>query len=272
MSTPLLIIGGGNMGSAILAGGMASGILAAETVAVVEIEPAARAALAASCSVRTFADVSDGARWLESRIDGQLLLAVKPQSLAAVAPALVPVATDRIVISVLAGTPGERVRRAMPAARVVRAMPNLALRVRQGVTALCPSAGARPGDERFACGLFGAGGQLVVCLEEHLMDAFTALAGSGPAYVFYLAEAMVRAGIELGMEPATALNVVRQTITGSAALLASSNDDPAALRDAVTSKGGTTAAACSVLNARHVADAFIAAISAARDRGRELAG
>jgi len=113
----------------------------------------------------------------------------------------------------------------------------------------------------------------VVDVPEDLFDAFTGVAGSGPAYVFYLAEAMTRAAVEVGLDPALADRVVRGVISGSAELLARERDTSAAgLRAAVTSKGGTTAAATGSLDDDKVMDAVVRAITAARDRGRELGG
>jgi pyrroline-5-carboxylate reductase len=264
----LLVVGGGAMGGAVLAAGLRAGVLTAERTAVVEPDAGKHAGL----GVRCFVDGAAGAAWLATQGAGaQVLLAVKPQMLADAAAGLGGAANGRVVISILAGTPGQRVRAALAGARVVRAMPNLAVRVGRGCTALCASAGAAPGDDALARRLFGAAGT-VVEVEEALMDAFTALAGSGPAYVFYLAEAMTRAAGEMGMDPRVADAVVRETIVGAAALLAESKDAPGVLRAQVTSRGGTTAAATRVLDEAGVMEAWVRAIVAARDRGRELAG
>ncbi len=201
----------------------------------------------------------------------QVLLAVKPQMLPTLADEIRGVIGPRIVISILAGTPGSKIRERLgPAVSVVRAMPNLPATIRQGTTAICLSDGASPGDDDLARSLFAAVGQVVITIEEAMMDAFTAVAGSGPAYVFYLAEAMTRAAVDVGFDETTAVKIVRETIAGSAALLGQSFDNPAALRAAVTSKGGTTAAATQVLDQANVIDTFRRAITAARDRGSEL--
>src|SRR5690606_13250813 len=158
-----------------------------------------------------------------------------------------------------------------PNAAVVRAMPNLPARIRQGATAICLGDGAAPGDDDFALALFRGIGPLVLRIDESLMDAFTAVAGSGPAYLFYLAEAMTRAATELGFDAPAAREIVKATLAGSASLLAQSSESPADLRAAVTSKGGTTEAATTVLDNAGVMNAIVRAITAARDRGRELA-
>jgi len=149
-------------------------------------------------------------------------------------------------------------------------MPNLPAKIRQGITALCAGAGTRPGDDSFAREIFGGVGPMVVTIEESLMDAFTAVAGSGPAYVFYLAEAMIQASVRLGFDEPTARDIVRETIAGAGNLLADSAEAPEKLRAAVTSKGGTTEAACKKLDEAGVMPAIVEAIRAARDRGREI--
>ncbi|CAG0949551.1 pyrroline-5-carboxylate reductase [Phycisphaerales bacterium] len=275
-TTPLLVVGGGNMGSAIIAGALSGGLLQSSDLAAIETDELKRQTLFEEHGIACFARADEGMNWLHGResgeSQGQVLLAVKPQSLPAAAEALsLHSDRSRVVITILAGTPGSRVHAALPRSRVVRAMPNLAMRVHQGATAVCLSAGAHPGDEDFALQIFGIDGQLVVRIEESMMDAFTALAGSGPGYVFFLAEAMQEAAVKMGFDPATALDVVRETVAGAAALLAESFVDPAGLRDAVTSKGGTTAAAMSVLHDAGVMQAWVRAIVAARDRGREIA-
>ncbi len=220
------------------------------------------------------ADGGDAARWLAAQ--DQVLLAVKPQSLDAAAATIRPAfATSagprpRVAISILAGASTERVRKALGGeAAVVRVMPNLAARIGRGVAAVAAGSGCRPGDETVAVRLFEACGE-VVRIDESLMDAFTALAGSGPAYVFFLAEAMERAAMEMGFDAATAQRVVKGVVAGAGELLAASSDSPADLRAAVTSRGGTTAAALDVLEREKVAEAIRRALLAARDRGAEL--
>ena len=270
--TPWALIGGGNMGRAIAMGALAVGDH--ERFLVAEKDQDARERLdAPACE-----SASEALQWLtrheDPREPGPIVLAVKPQSLPDVAREIRPFFEDRsrTVISVLAGTPGDKVRAALgPGARIVRAMPNLPASIRLACTAVCLSAGAHAGDDEFALDLFRAVGPTVLRIPEPLMDAFTAVAGSGPAYLFYLAEAMTRAAASLGFDPATADTIVRATLAGSAAMLKADPRPPADMRAAVTSKGGTTAAATKVLDDAHTPDTFLKALTAARDRGRELA-
>jgi pyrroline-5-carboxylate reductase len=206
---------------------------------------------------------------------GQVLLAVKPQSLVKLAGELRPLLAraPRVVISILAGTPTANIAELVGPLPVIRVMPNTPARLRKGMSAMClgtGSAAASATHATLAHDLFASLGE-VVKIDESLMDAFTSLAGSGPAYVFYLAEAMVRAAQEVGFDRITSDRVVRQTIAGAAALLADSHEPPEALRAAVTSKGGTTEAAIGELQRAGVIDAVVRAIVAGRDRGRELA-
>ncbi len=266
----LAIVGGGNMASAILAGCARSGDpeLAPRRMVVAEPDGARRAGLAA-LGAEVVASAGELGRWLGPST--QVLLAVKPQSLASAASDLDGLVSGRVVISILAGTASATVRSAVGAdARVVRAMPNLAAGIGQGVTAVAVGSGAAEADAALAERLFGAVGPLVVRIDESLMDAFTAVAGSGPAYVFYLAEAMVRAAVATGFTAEQADAVVRQTIVGAGALLRGDARSAAELRGAVTSRGGTTQAAIAVLDGRDVAGAIESAVVAARDRGREL--
>ncbi|MEZ6234470.1 MAG: pyrroline-5-carboxylate reductase [Phycisphaerales bacterium] len=209
-----------------------------------------------------------------------MLIAVKPQMFEAVGAELAPVLSstgqsergEPLVVSIMAGTRAAAIRERLGGAvRVVRAMPNTPARIGQGVTGIAAGPGATEADLAVAERLFRACGPVVVRIDEGLMDAFTAVAGSGPAYLFYLAEAMERAAVAVGFDGATARGMVGQTIRGAAALL-EQGADPAALRAAVTSKGGTTAAATGSLDRDGVAEAVGRAIAAGRDRGRELAG
>lgn len=151
-------------------------------------------------------------------------------------------------------------------------MPNTPAQVGLGMSAVAPGLGATAQDVAFAARLLGSCGEVIETTED-LIDAFTALAGSGPAYVFYLAEAMANAGVALGLTPEHADTAARQTLLGAATLLSDSPDLSASeLRARVTSKKGTTQAATDVLDERGLAEIMRAAMTAARDRGRELAG
>lgn len=242
-----------------------------------EPEPARHAHFQAM-GIQTFTDAASAMADAVSRGPAggegvRLLLAIKPQVLAEVSAGLAHVlpVPGVPIVSILAGTTIERLHHAFPGCRrVVRAMPNLAARIGMGVTAFAASPQSTPEDLDFARSIFESVGSMVVSIDESLMDAFTALAGSGPAYLFFLAEAMARAGVELGFDDDTAQSVTRQTLAGAARLLAETPDRPEALRAAVTSKGGTTQAALAVLERRGVAVSILEAMAAARDRGREL--
>lgn len=275
MEAPALaIIGGGNMGTALLRGGLRGGFLAPGRLVVAEPEAGRRAEIEAM-SVAATSDACEALRRLDDIAGpggGEVLLAVKPQMLQAVGDEVGGMVGGRVVISILAGTPGARVRERLGGgSRVVRAMPNLPATIGRGATAVCLSAGAGPGDDGVARGLFACAGPAVMTIDESMMDAFTAVAGSGPAYVFLLAEAMVEAAERLGFGGDSALEMVRATIAGAGELLAGSAEGPATLRGAVTSRGGTTAAAIAVLESAGVKEAVARAVAAARDRGRELA-
>lgn len=268
---PLLVIGYGSMGSSIVQGACRSRLLDPADVIVAEPDETRRSQAAASGIGRACPEPAEAFEELErlegTRGEGTILLAIKPQMLAGLG--MGPRVGARRVISILAGMPAERVRVAMGGtARVVRVMPNLPASIGQGVTAI--ARGAAPVDAAFARDLFLAVGPRVLEIDEGLMDAFTALAGSGPAYLFLLAESMVRAGIEMGFTPGEADAAVRQTLLGAASMLAADPRDPASLRAAVTSRGGTTAAALASMEADGVDGSLRRAIRAAESRGREL--
>lgn len=277
----LAVIGGGNMGEAIVRGVLACDLLPPGAITVADPAPTRRDAfdqlgIAATDSIATcISRLADMANRAEH--PGLILFAVKPQMLADVARDLTPAIDTHFkqgipIISILAGMPISCLQTTLGnRARILRAMPNLPARIRQGTTALCRAPSATDDDEALAAALFQSIGPTVVRIDESLMDAFTALAGSGPAYLFYLAEAMTRSARERGFDADTAASLVRQTLLGSAMLLNESSDDPASLRAAVTSKGGTTAAAVSVLDHAGAMQTWIDAMRAACDRGAELA-
>lgn len=296
---PTLFVGGGNMATAIIAGALKGGVLASHQTVVVDPSEEKRAALSAM-GVVTAADAEEGAR-VFGQVErmsgggdgaagvGAVVLAVKPQMLKGVAAEwrerLGP--GSRLIVSILAGTTREGLRGALGAQhRYVRTMPNLPLSVGMGMTALAEDASIDAEAFAWAERLFGAAGK-TVRIDESMMDAFTALAGSGPAYLFYLAEAMARGGERVGFDAAQAALIAMQTIAGATEMLVrdvacdaarehadvngTGGKGAAALRAAVTSKGGTTHAACTTLDALGVMEAFAKAIEAARVRGRELA-
>ena len=266
----LALVGGGNMARAILMGALDAGVAEAWEVAVADPSAPQRRVLA-DLGIRCVERAPELAALIDEST--QLMLAVKPQMLGEVAPDIAPLLrTSRVVISILAGTPSARIREALGQnARIVRVMPNTPVRVRRGMAGVALGAGAVEDDDRLAMKLFAAVGD-VIPIDESMLDAFTAVVGSGPAYVCYLAEAMCDAAVAMGFDAATADRIVRKTMQGSGALMAELQDhSPAELRQSVTSKGGTTAAAIGVLDEAKVRDTFVRALAAARDRGAELA-
>jgi len=202
---------------------------------------------------------------------GTLVITVKPQDMSALLDEIAPhVPADRLVISVAAGIPTAMIERRLGAeVPVVRVMSNTPVHVDQAMSVI--SAGRYAGEEhlRRAEELLQPVGK-VLRIPESQQDAATALSGSGPAYVYFLVEAMVDAGILLGIPRATALEMVNQAVYGAARMLRDTGEHPVILREAVTSPGGTTISAIRELERHGVRAAFLAAIEAARDRGAEL--
>ncbi len=263
MAIRLGIIGGGNMGSAIARGAIRARMLAPEDLLVAEQNTERHEMLRdLGCGLTT--DPRDA---FEA---DEVLIAVKPQHFAPLAENLVSSAPDRIVISIMAGLESPQIRAALGGrARIIRVMPNTPCQLGEGMTGIALGAGAVPGDERLTRELFEALGRTAM-VEESLMHAVTAVSGSGPAYVYLLAELMEKAAQETGLDAATSQLLVIQTIIGAGRMLRESGMEPAALRQVVTTPGGTTAAAVDVFLERDLAGTLIEAITAARDRGRTL--
>ncbi|MFE1597796.1 pyrroline-5-carboxylate reductase [Methylobacterium sp. ID0610] len=263
----LVLVGAGKMGGAMLEGWLAGG-LDGSRIAVVD--PGASPDMTALCAARGIAlNPADPAP------PEALVLAIKPQGLEAAAPALAPLAgPDTLVISVLAGKTVANLKARLPRARaVVRAMPNLPASIGRGATGAAASPEASERQRRMADALLSGIGLVEWLADESLIDAVTAVSGSGPAYVFLLAEALAAAGAEAGLPPDIAARLARQTVAGAGALLAESPLDPGVLRQNVTSPGGTTAAALGVLMAEGgLPDRLREAVAAAKTRSAELSG
>jgi pyrroline-5-carboxylate reductase len=255
--TELVIVGGGKMGEALLGGLLAAGRDAA-SLAVVEPIGARRAELA-----EAFPGVAVSAEPVGA--DGAVI-AVKPADV----PAAIGATKARRVLSIAAGVTIATLEAAAGAGvPVVRAMPNTPALVGAGAAAIAGGTSAGDDDLAWAEAILGAVGT-VVRVPEKLLDAVTGLSGSGPAYVFLVAEAMVDAGVLAGLPRATAEALAHQTLLGAARLLVESGDQPAALRAAVTSPGGTTAAGLRALEQHGVRAAFLDAVMAATARSHEL--
>jgi pyrroline-5-carboxylate reductase len=269
-----LFIGGGNMAQALVGGLVARG-LAPERIHVVDPGEAARDALASGFGVRVYATAAeavaacDAATWV---------FAVKPQVMREACESLGGAARSRrpLLLSIAAGiTTAQMARwlgppadgRALP---IVRAMPNTPALLGAGVTGLHATATVDAGERAQADALLSAAGPTVWVDDEAAMDAVTAVSGSGPAYVFLLAEAMEAAAVAEGLPAADARTLVLQTILGSARMLTEAGEPPAELRRRVTSPGGTTQAALQAFEAGGLRTLVADAIHAARERGRTL--
>jgi pyrroline-5-carboxylate reductase len=256
----LLIVGGGRMGEALLGGLLAAGRPKEELV-VVEISPSRRQELVAAYPGVTIVEALTPA--------AAVLLAVNPSEIADAVRAVVDGGARR-VLSVAAGITTQAMEAAAgrPVA-VVRAIPNTPALVRAGVTAISPGSAAGEEDLAWAEEVLGAVG-VVVRVPEVALDAATGLAGSGPAYIFMVAEAMIDAGVLAGLSREVAETLALQTLLGASRLMVDGESSPAELRVAVTSPGGTTAAGLRELERRGVRAAFLDAVSAAAARSREL--
>ena len=267
LSGTILLAGAGKMGGAMLEGWLRLGLSPAN-VAVIEPQPSPEVAALSGRGLRLNPPrdaVGDVAA---------VVLAVKPQTAPEAMPALAPfVGEATVVVSIMAGRTLRFLADALPQAALVRAMPNTPAAIGRGITVMVANSRVSPEQRALVDALLSAVGAVEWISDETLMDAVTALSGSGPAYVFLLAEAMAHAGAAAGLPPALAATLARATVAGSGELLQRSPLDPATLRQNVTSPGGTTAAALDVLMGKDGLERLMtAAIAAATKRSRDLAG
>jgi pyrroline-5-carboxylate reductase len=260
----IAILGAGKMGEALLSGLLRAGRPPASVVAAVR-RPERGTELVSRYGVQVL-DAASAAKLADT-----LVLAPKPQDMGRLLDEIAPVVPPgRLVISVAAGiTTGFISGRLSGEVPVVRVMSNTPVLVDEAMSVISPGAFAGEEHLRRAEELLSPVGK-VLRIPESQQDAATALSGSGPAYVYYLVESMVDAGILLGMSRSAALEMVTQAVYGAATMLRESGEHPVILREAVTSPGGTTISAIRELERHGVRAAFLAAIEAARDRGREL--
>jgi pyrroline-5-carboxylate reductase len=260
----IVLAGAGKMGGAMLTGWIAGGLDPKRAIVIDPYVSDEINALAAK-GVRLNPDVKDiGAV-------AALVLAVKPQMFAEVGPTLRTIARSSLVVSIMAGTTIAGIAKAC-GGNVVRAMPNTPAAIGRGITVAVAASDVSPEQRGLTDALLRATGSVEWVEDESLIDAVTAVSGSGPAYVFLLAEEMARAGIAAGLPPELAMKLARETVSGSGELLRQSNLDAATLRKNVTSPGGTTAAALSVLMADNGFEPLLTrAIAAATARSKELA-
>ena len=255
------------MGAA-LVGGLLDGGWDADALSIAEIDGERRIALEQQFSkVR----VVPSAAWAVADAD-VVVVAVKPGDVAATLETALPaLGRDTLVVSIAAGVTIATLESLVPERPVVRAMPNTPALVGIGASAIAGGTSATPEHLDTAERLLGTVG-IVVRVRETMLDAVTGLSGSGPAYVFMVAEAMIEAGVLVGLPRDTATKLVVQTLLGSATLLAQDESGPEALRAAVTSPGGTTAAGLRELETHGLRAALLDAVSAATARSRELGG
>ncbi|HMM86051.1 pyrroline-5-carboxylate reductase [Azohydromonas sp.] len=260
----IAFVGGGNMAGAIVGGLLRAG-RAPSSMLVIEplAESRARLQQQHGVDVRAEADAS--------LADASVVVwAVKPQSFAEAAAPCAPHVRRALQLSVMAGIRSDAIVRATGAAAVVRAMPNTPALIGQGISALFARAAVSAAQRAEAQAVLASTGRTLWVDDEADLDAVTALSGSGPAYVFYLVEAMEAAALEMGLSGAQGRELALATVAGAAALALQSGEAPATLRQRVTSKGGTTHAAISSLDADGVGAALVRAIVAAQRRAKEL--
>lgn len=270
-ATPILLVGCGKMGGAMLAGWRARGI-GADEITVVEPDAALAEQIRGSHGVTVVAEAGAVAADLEP---ATLVLAVKPQAMEQVAPAYAcHVAAGALVLSIAAGrTIAGFARHYGPEAAIVRVMPNTPAAVGRGISALVANPRVSAAQKDVAEALLGAVGATVWLDDEALLDAVTAVSGGGPAYVFLLIEALAKAGIASGLPAEVATQLARHTVSGAGELARLSQESAEQLRRNVTSPGGTTLEALNVLMAEDgIQPLFDRAIAAATARSRELAG
>ncbi len=263
----IAVLGTGKMGEALLSGLLRSGVVAPSGVLAAVRRDERAKELREAYGVEVFS-AAEAAGLAET-----LVITVKPQDMAALLSEIAPgVTAGKLVISVAAGITTSFIENRLPEdVPVVRVMSNTPVLVDEAMSVISPGSHAGEQHLRRAEELLRPVGK-VLRIPESQQDAATALSGSGPAYVYFLVEAMVDAGILLGMPRSTALEMVKQAVYGAATMLRDSGEHPVILREAVTSPGGTTINAIRELEKHGVRAAFLAAIEAARDRGRELGG
>ena len=268
---PLVILGCGKMGGALLDGWLANG-LPGSAIRIVEPTPADSIARTAQDHGIAVTPDIDGV----TETPKAVLIAIKPQMMEAVLPALATrFGTAPLYVSIAAGTSIAAFRALLGQdARIVRVMPNTPVAVAKGASAIFPGEGVTADESALAESLLAAVGETVRLDTESQMDAVTGVSGSGPAYVFHMIEALAQGGEAQGLDPALAMRLARQTVIGAAALAASSDETAETLRVNVTSPNGTTAAALDLLMHEKVGLGVLMtrAVAAAADRSRELSG
>jgi pyrroline-5-carboxylate reductase len=260
-------IGGGNMATAMIRGLIAGGLYRADEMQASDVDATKRAELKRRWRIATTAN--NRAVVHEAKV---ILLAVKPQIMDEVLAGLRDeVAGNKLFISIAAGVPTARIERSLgPQARVVRVMPNTPALLGKGMSVIVRGARATVADERLAVKLFRAVGRALAVPDEGLIDTVTGLSGSGPAYVYLFAEALIAGGVAAGLPAQLAAELTYQTLYGATAMLQETGETPERLRAQVTSPGGTTLAGLTELDRRGFKEAVAAAVITATNRSREL--
>jgi pyrroline-5-carboxylate reductase len=259
-------VGAGNMGEALIKGLVVANVVPAKSIYTADVRGDRLAELAKLFGIQAAADNSD----LVSRCD-VVILAVKPQIMEAVLREIAPAVTrQKLLISIAAGVSTAKIRAMLNRdARLIRVMPNTPALVLEGVTAIAKGQHLEPGDLDTAGEIFKAVGRVVV-LDEDLMDAVTGLSGSGPAYVAIVIESLADGGVRMGLDRMTAMTLATQTVLGAAKLLLETGLHPGALKDMVSSPGGTSIAGVAALEEGGIRTTFIKAVERATLRSREL--
>jgi len=258
-------IGGGNMATALI-GGMLSEGLSSKQINVVEINAESRTRLEKAFSIKTFSEAPEGIA--NSQI---IVLAVKPQLLHEISKALAPLIRDQLVISIAAGVRATDLARWCKTDAIVRVMPNTPSLIRSGMSGLFALSAVSAEQRDQAQKIMAAVGETIWLQDEEMLDAVTAISGSGPAYVFYMIEALQQAALDMGFNAEASRHLAQTTFLGASKLAVASEDDVNVLRSRVTSKNGTTERALLSLDANHVAANIGKAAKAAQARSREMA-
>jgi pyrroline-5-carboxylate reductase len=264
----LVLVGAGKMGGALLDGWLRLGLPPAR-IAVIEPQPSAEIAALAAHGLRLNPSINS------VHEPAAVVIAVKPQNAAEIMPLLEPMAsTATVILSIMAGTRiGFLAKELPPEAAIVRSMPNTPASIGRGITVAVANPRVTSAQRELAHKLLAATGAVEWVDDESLLDAVTAVSGSGPAYVFLLAESLAKAGAAAGLPPDLAARLARATVAGSGELLHRSPLEAATLRQNVTSPGGTTAAALELLMSEQGLDELMrSAVAAATRRSRDLAG
>lgn len=260
-------VGAGNMATALVRGFIAAGLYEPNEICASDVDGAKRGVMRRRLGIAT---ASENATMVEkSKI---VILAIKPQIMDAVLAELRPVVRrDHVFISIAAGVPTRRLESGLGSnARVVRVMPNTPALLSKGMAVAVRGRYAKGADEKLAVQLLRAVGKARAVADERLLDAVTGLSGSGPAYVYLFAEALIKGGRAAGLKAELAEELALQTITGAAAMLQEAGETPQRLREMVTSPGGTTLAGLTELEKRRFVDAVAAAVVTATRRSKEL--